>query len=453
MSRSTNKKKMSFWILLPWLLLLAAISAFVLLFMQIQNDEKKVWEPPRAEKPAPALNKPESDKPAAVGSYHDAVARASQSVVNIYTTQVVNNHPYMDDPVLRQFFEFHGGMPEQEHGETNLGSGVIVSEDGYIVTNAHVIEKADEITVALNDGRKSRAKIIGTDPDSDLAVIKVDMTGLAPLAFRSSPIEVGDVALAIGNPFGVGQTVTQGIISATGRTGLGVNKFEDFIQTDAAINPGNSGGALVDANGELVGINTVIFSRSGGSMGIGFAIPTALVEQVMNALIQNGKVSRGWLGIEVQGQLRDPTQLETSTGVEVLNVIPDSPSAKSGLKVGDVILSIDGKEMTDANTLIQYVARKSPDTILNAQILRHEGNKQVNKQIQIVLAERPTQESMVVPAMPVPFIEGPGMGVPGMEAPIEDGAAGRELTPEERARMREELIQLFEQDQARRNQR
>lgn len=445
MSRSTNTRKTSFWIWLPWLLLLAALAAFAWLFIQIQNDEKKVWEPPRAQESAPALQKPTSDKPAAVGSYHDAVAKASQSVVNIYTTQVVSHHPYMDDPVLRRFFEYHGGMPEQEHGETNLGSGVIVSEDGYIVTNAHVIEKADEITVAFNDGRKSRAKIIGTDPDSDLAVIKVEMTGLAPLAFRDSPIEVGDVALAIGNPFGVGQTVTQGIISATGRTGLGVNKFEDFIQTDAAINPGNSGGALVDANGELVGINTVIFSRSGGSMGIGFAIPTALVEQVMNALIQNGKVSRGWLGIEVQGQLRDPTQLETSTGVEVLNVVPGSPSEKSGLKVGDVILSIDGKEMTDANTLIQYVARKSPDTILNAQVLRQEGGKQVNKQIQIILAERPAQDTLQAPLISSPFGEGDNLG-----SSIPEGAQDRPLTPEERARMREELIQLFEQDQARR---
>lgn len=314
---------------------------------------------------------------------------------------------------------------------------MIVSADGYIVTNAHVIEKADEITVAFNDGRKSRAQVVGTDPDSDLAVIKVDMTGLTPLGFRKTAIRVGDVALAIGNPFGVGQTVTQGIISATGRTGLGVNKFEDFIQTDAAINPGNSGGALVDARGELVGINTVIFSRSGGSMGIGFAIPTAIVEQVMTALIKDGRVSRGWLGIEIQSQLRDPTQLETSTGVEVLSVVPEGPAAKSGLRVGDIILAIDGVEMTDANTLIQYVARKSPNTKLNTQILRQGKNTQV----EILLEERPIQESI---ERPVAMTEDESMsqqnphGAPLADVPM--------MSEAERDRMREELLKLFERD-------
>ena len=443
MSRTTNTKKTSVLTWLPWLLLVALLVAFAWLFTSYQSEQNAAWQPPRAE-PTKQATQPASDTPAPVVSYHDAVARASQSVVNIYTTQVVNNHPYMDDPVLRRFFEFHGGMPEQEHGETNLGSGVIVSQDGYIVTNAHVIEKADEITVSFNDGRRSRAMIIGTDPDSDLAVIKVDMSGLTPLAFRSKPIEVGDVALAIGNPFGVGQTVTQGIISATGRTGLGVNKFEDFIQTDAAINPGNSGGALVDAYGQLVGINTVIFSRSGGSMGIGFAIPTSLVEQVMNALIKDGRVRRGWLGIEVQSQLRDPTQLDTTTGVEVLNVIPDSPSAQSGLQIGDVILSIDGVEMTDANTLIQYVARKAPDTVLNAQVLRSVGNQQVNKQIQIILAERPPQDAVEAPLIDQPYLEEPSAG--GF---TEDSGNGTPMTEEERLRLREELIELFEKDAGR----
>ena len=298
-----------------------------------------------------------------------------------------------------------------------------------------MVEKADEITVAFSDGRKSRAKVIGTDPDSDLAVIRVDMTNLTPLGFREEPIRVGDLALAIGNPFGVGQTVTQGIISATGRTGLGVNKFEDFIQTDAAINPGNSGGALVDARGELVGINTVIFSRSGGSMGIGFAIPTALVEQVMNALIKDGRVSRGWLGIEIQSQLRDPTQLETTTGVEVLKVVPQGPAAKSGLQVGDVILTIDGVEMTDANRLIQYVARKPPNTVLNAQILRNGKNAQVD----IALAERPAQQ----------VVESPAIGQGGMEGFQGHSQQDRPMmSEEERDRMREELMKLFEQESA-----
>ena len=245
------------------------------------------------------------------------------------------------------------------------------------------------------------------------------------------------MALAIGNPFGVGQTVTQGIISATGRTGLGVNKFEDFVQTDAAINPGNSGGALVDAYGELLGINTVIFSRSGGSMGIGFAIPTSIVEQVMNALIKDGRVSRGWLGIEIQSQLRDPTQLETSTGVEVLNVIEGGPAAKSGLRVGDIILTIDGVEMTDANTLIQYVARKSPNTKLNAQILRQGKNAQV----EILLEERPAQETVEQPVVMMQDEDGQsGLQGEQQEVPM--------MSEAERDRMREELLKLFERDGA-----
>lgn len=437
-SRNANDKAgLVKW--LPWILLLVVTVAFIWLFASMKAASEQAWEPPRTTPAEQQASAPVAETPAPISSYHNAVARASQSVVNIYTTQTMAEHPYMNDPVLRRFFEFHGG-PSQEQGNTNLGSGVIVSEDGYIVTNAHVIEKADEITVAFNDGRKSRAQIIGTDPDSDLAVIKVDMTGLTPLGFREDPIRVGDLALAIGNPFGVGQTVTQGIISATGRTGLGVNKFEDFIQTDAAINPGNSGGALVDAHGELVGINTVIFSRSGGSMGIGFAIPTAIVEQVMNALIKDGKVSRGWLGIEIQSQLRDPTQLETSTGVEVLNVVPKSPAAKSGLRVGDIVLTIDGVEMTDANTLIQYVARKAPNTTLNAQILRRGKNAQVK----ILLEERPAQEPMASPVV----IHDETLG--GMEDPSLQGdrAEVPMMSEAERDRMREELLQLFERDGA-----
>ncbi|WP_201501398.1 S1C family serine protease [Psychrobacter cibarius] len=437
-SRNTSSKASVLkW--LPWVLLLVVIAAFIWLFASMKTASEQAWEPPRTTPAEQQASAPVSDTPAAISSYHNAVARASQSVVNIYTTQTMAEHPYMNDPVLRRFFEFHGA-PSEEQGNTNLGSGVIVSEDGYIVTNAHVIEKADEITVAFNDGRKSRARIVGTDPDSDLAVIKVDMTGLALLGFRKEPIRVGDVALAIGNPFGVGQTVTQGIISATGRTGLGVNKFEDFIQTDAAINPGNSGGALVDAYGELIGINTAIYSRSGGSMGIGFAIPTAIVEQVMNAIIKDGKVSRGWLGIEIQSQLRDPTQLETSTGVEVLNVVPKSPAAKSGLRIGDIILTIDGVEMTDANTLIQYVARKAPNTTLNAQILRRGKNAQVK----ILLEERPAQEPMERPVVildeNVGGIEDPNLQGERQDVPM--------MSEAERDRMREELLQLFERDGA-----
>ncbi|TXD97724.1 PDZ domain-containing protein [Psychrobacter frigidicola] len=431
---TTDKAAFVKW--LPWVLLLIVIAAFVWLFTSMRAPSEAKWEKPVTTTVEQQASAPIAGSAEPISSYHNAVARASQSVVNIYTTQAMEEHPYIDDPVLRRFFEFHGDQENQ--GATNLGSGVIVSQDGYIVTNAHVIEKADEITVAFNDGRKSRARIVGTDPDSDLAVIKVDMTGLTPLGFREAPSRVGDIALAIGNPFGVGQTVTQGIISATGRTGLGVNKFEDFIQTDAAINPGNSGGALVDAYGELVGINTVIFSRSGGSMGIGFAIPTALVEQVMNALIKDGRVSRGWLGIEIQSQMRDPTVLETSTGVEVLKVIPQGSAAKSGLKVGDVILSIDGVEMTDDNTLVQYVARKPPNTELHAQILRNGKSKQVK----IILMERPPQEEVEQPTI----IHDESFG--GLPNYHDDSQDAPPMSEEERLRQREELLKLFEKNAA-----
>lgn len=433
---SDNQRKFSILIWLPWLLLILAIFACLWLYAQSKQPQplsstEPQWQPPTPQIETASTPAELPDTPAPIASYHRAVAKAAQSVVNIYTTQKVKEHPYLNDPELRRFFEFYGQTPQQEQGATNLGSGVIVSKNGYIVTNAHVIDKADEVIVALNDGRKAKAKIIGVDADSDLAVIKVDMNGLKPLSFRDKPIEVGDVALAIGNPFGVGQTVTQGIISATGRTGLGVNTFEDFIQTDAAINPGNSGGALVDANGNLVGINTVIFSRSGGSMGIGFAIPTNLIKQVMNALIQNGRVSRGWLGIEVQSTIKDPTQLDTSTGVQVFNIIANSPAEHSGLKVGDIILNFDGVEMTDANKLVQYIAQKSPDTILKAQVLRDGKTLDLN----IQLGERPTKNTPNQLAQPSNRLSPP--------------QSSQESLNQNRDRLHEELLNLLQREMQR----
>lgn len=443
---SSTPKSSFTWKLLPWLLLAIVTTVFGWFYMQHKTQQQVTWQPPRSDANSnnnlPALPLGDAkDKPVPLASYHDAVDRASHSVVNIYTTQKVAQNPYMDDPILRRFYEFNGGLPQQDRGATNLGSGVVVSNDGYIVTNAHVISKADEIVVAFNDGRKSTATVVGVDPDSDLAVIKVDMTGLIPLAFREQPIEVGDVALAIGNPFGVGQTVTQGIISATGRTGLGINTFEDFIQTDAAINPGNSGGALVDASGELVGINTAIFSRSGGSMGIGFAIPTAVVEQVMNAIIQDGRVSRGWLGIEVQSQIKDPTRLDSSTGVEVLHIVPNSPAAKSGLAVGDVILSIDGVEMTDANRLIQYVARKASNATLKLQILRG----QQNKELDITLVERPGQNEVLINPNPANLPPQGSPLSPEIEQYLQERPDSQGLSEEDQARLREEILNMFRQ--------
>ncbi|VXB96212.1 Outer membrane stress sensor protease DegS [Enhydrobacter sp. 8BJ] len=393
----TYRKPNKFTLILPWILLLLVLLAGLWMMTKPQLPWQKnqavvasqpSWQPPKSE---PVDTKKLGDNPnAAVASYHNAVAVAAQSVVNIYTTQKIEEHPYMNDPMMRRYFEYHG-IPNGESDNTNLGSGVIISQDGYIVTNSHVISKADNIIVMLNDGRKATAKVIGNDVESDLAVIKVDLTGLRPLGFREQSTQVGDVVLAIGNPFGVGQTVTQGIISATGRTGLGINTVEDFIQTDAAINPGNSGGALVDAYGQLVGINTAIFSRSGGSMGIGFAIPTEIVKLVMNGIIKDGKVRRGWLGIELQSSMKDPTKLSDDTqGVEVMSVMPDGPAAKAGLQKGDIITAMDNKPVDDANTLIQMVARKAPNSVVNLQVMRNKAQSSVN----VTLGERQPQEAL-----------------------------------------------------------
>ena len=393
----TYRKPNKFNVILPWILLLLLLLAGLWMMTKPQLPWQKnqavvasqpSWQPPKSE---PVDTKKLGDNPnAAVASYHNAVAVAAQSVVNIYTTQKIEEHPYMNDPMMRRYFEYHG-IPNGESDNTNLGSGVIISQDGYIVTNSHVISKADNIIVMLNDGRKATAKVIGNDVESDLAVIKVDLTGLKPLGFREQSTQVGDVVLAIGNPFGVGQTVTQGIISATGRTGLGINTVEDFIQTDAAINPGNSGGALVDAYGQLVGINTAIFSRSGGSMGIGFAIPTEIVKLVMNGIIKDGKVHRGWLGIELQSSMKDPTKLGDDTqGVEVMNVMRDGPAAKAGLQKGDIITAMDNKPVNDANTLIQLVARKAPNSVVNLQVMRNKAQSSVN----VTLGERQPQEAL-----------------------------------------------------------
>lgn len=393
----TYRKPNKFTLILPWILLLLLLLAGLWMMTKPQLPWQKnqamvasqpSWQPPKSE---PVDTKKLGDNPnAAVASYHNAVAAAAQSVVNIYTTQKIEEHPYMNDPMMRRYFEYHG-IPNGESDNTNLGSGVIISQDGYIVTNSHVISKADNIIVMLNDGRKATAKVIGSDVESDLAVIKVDLTGLKPLGFREQSTQVGDVVLAIGNPFGVGQTVTQGIISATGRTDLGINTVEDFIQTDAAINPGNSGGALVDAYGQLVGINTAIFSRSGGSMGIGFAIPTEIVKLVMNGIIKDGKVRRGWLGIELQSSMKDPTKLSDDTqGVEVMNVMPNGPAAKAGLQKGDIITAMDNKPVNDANTLIQMVARKAPNSVVNLQVMRNKVPSSVN----VTLGERQPQEAL-----------------------------------------------------------
>ncbi len=329
-------------------------------------------------------------------SYADTVRLAAPAVVNIYTTETVKHrrHPFMDDPFFRRFFEQRGEPDAPAESKAGLGSGVIVSRDGYILTNNHVVSQASQIIVALQDGRKAKASIIGTDPDSDLAVIRINLRDLPSLPFKSSPSQVGDVVLAIGNPFGVGQTVTQGIVSALGRNGLGINTYDDFIQTDAAINPGNSGGALIDASGNLVGINSAIYSRSGGSMGIGFAIPAKLAQQVMLEIIEHGQVIRGWLGVEIKGG--DTTFNEDGTlknqsgpGVEIAGVVRGGPAAEGGLEPGDIILSLNGQAVSEASQLVNRIGALKPDT--RVKLLIKRGSREL--ELAIVVGKRPKAES------------------------------------------------------------
>jgi Do/DeqQ family serine protease len=298
-----------------------------------------------------------------VASFADAAQSALPAVVHIFTSQDVRRHPFINDPVFRHFFGDRFGPDTQR--QSGLGSGVVVSTDGLVLTNNHVIESADEIEVALQDGRKTKAKLVGADPESDLAVLKlVDDRNLVPITFATTDsLRIGDVVLAIGNPFGVGQTVTSGIVSALGRTHLGINTFENFIQTDAAINPGNSGGALVDSNGHLVGINTAIYSQSGGSMGIGFAIPISLARNVMEQIISTGTVTRGWIGVEVQDmtpELAESFGVRPDEGALIAGVMRNSPADQAGVRPGDVLLSIGGKPVKDAQVMLDLIAALPP---------------------------------------------------------------------------------------------
>jgi serine protease DegQ len=313
---------------------------------------------------------------AAPGSYSEAVALAAPAVVNIHTTKriVAPRIVLPTDPVLRKFFEQMPGYKQQQQA-TSLGSGVVVSADGHVLTNFHVINGADEIVVALHDGRQASAKVIGVDPDSDLAVLKVELSGLQALRFLIDDMpRVGDVVLAIGNPFGVGQTITMGIVSALGRQGLGINTYENFIQTDAAINPGNSGGALIDTLGRLVGINTAIYSKTGGSLGIGFAIPASAAQKVLEQIISYGHVKRGWLGIEPQDMTADLARafgLERPMGVIIAGLLRDGPGAKGGLRVGDIVQTMDGSPVGDTPKLMARIAAKEPGDRIELGVYRN----------------------------------------------------------------------------------
>ena len=307
-------------------------------------------------------------------SYADAAKKAMPSVVNIYTSKAVRvQNPLLDDPVLRRYFPDLAQRGETRR-TTSLGSGVIVAREGFVLTNQHVVDGADDIELVLADGREMRATIKGSDPESDLAVLKVDAHDLPAITFGSMDrLQVGDVVLAIGNPFGFGNTVTAGIVSALGRNHLGVNRFEDFIQTDAPINPGNSGGALVNAAGDLVGINSTIFSQSGGSMGIGFAIPVSLARDVLSQIIATGEVTRGWLGVEPRAITPDAAKalaLTRSDGVLVQGLQRDGPADRAGVKLSDVILAIGDKPTPDVPQLLARIAELKPGTVAKVNILR-----------------------------------------------------------------------------------
>ncbi len=306
-------------------------------------------------------------------SFREAAKKALPSVVHIFTSQKIKTrrHPLLDDPVFRHFF---GDGAEGDNPRTSgLGSGVIVSPSGYILTNFHVVEAADQIEIALSDGRNLNARLVGSDPESDLAVLQINEQNGKELILpaitlgKMESVVVGDVALAIGNPFGVGQTVTMGIISALGRSHLGINAFENFIQTDAAINPGNSGGALVDSQGNLIGINTAIYSRSGGSLGIGFAIPISIARNVMEQIIQTGSVTRGWIGVEAQEisvDLAESFGLPDTNGALIAGVLRGSPADAGGIKPGDILLAVDGRPVKDPQGMLDLIASQKPgDTV------------------------------------------------------------------------------------------
>ena len=351
-----------------WLIFAQTVTVAVAILFVI-NTLKPEWLPsrpvPLTVHEAPVATPGGGDTLPNSGSYRDAARAALPSVVHIYTTQVVKKrrHPLLDDPILRHFFGDHPDLPPSRN--SGLGSGVLVSANGYILTNSHVVEAGSDIQVSLNDGSTHKATLIGSDPESDIAVLQIKADKLPAITFgQMDNLRVGDVVLAIGNPFGVGQTVTMGIVSALGRSHLGINTFENFIQTDAAINPGNSGGALVDTNGHLIGINTAIYSQTGGTVGIGFAIPVSSARNIMEQIIQNGTVTRGWVGIEAQEitpELAESFGLPDSEGALIAGVVRGSPADAAGIRPGDVLLMVGGKPVKDPQAMLELIAALKPD--------------------------------------------------------------------------------------------
>jgi len=328
--------------------------------------------------------------PPRMGSYADAVKKAIPSVVNLYSSKEFRpRHPMLSDPLLRRFFGQQADPGPQK--TFSLGSGVIVSAQGYILTNNHVVEGADSIELVTADGRRLTGKIVGTDPDTDIAVLKVAAEDLPAITLgNDEQLQVGDPVLAIGNPFGVTNTVTSGIVSALGRNRLGINEFENFIQTDAAINPGNSGGALIDAGGNLVGINTAIYSRTGGTMGIGFAIPVSLAKPIMEQIIETGQVTRGYMGVvyaELNAETVRALAAKSNKGALIREVVPGGPAERAGLRSGDIVVSVNGKATDDTTSLRNQISVLAPGTKAPLRVAR--GPNEVTLEIEV--AKRPRQ--------------------------------------------------------------
>ncbi|MGK5074324.1 Do family serine endopeptidase [Janthinobacterium sp. ZB1P44] len=361
-----------FWLLFAQTVTIALALYFVYGALRPASRVQQLGSPA---KPVPVVETASSSL--APGSYRDAAARAMPAVVNILTLQVPKRgaHPLARDPFFKRFFGDRDPDGEDDEDLKNsLGSGVIVSHEGYVLTNNHVVEGADEIEVVLTDGRKAPAKVVGLDPETDLAVIKINLDKLPVIVLGQSELaRVGDVVLAIGNPFGVGQTVTMGIISALGRNNLHINSFENFIQTDAAINFGNSGGALVDTRGNLIGINTAIYSQSGGSVGIGFAIPVSTAKTVMEAIIKDGHVVRGWIGVETQDitpELAQSFNLQRTSGAIIAGVVRNGPADKAGIVPGDILLTVQGKAVGDTTEMLNLIAQLPPGEKAKMTVLR-----------------------------------------------------------------------------------
>ncbi|MEO6021888.1 MAG: Do family serine endopeptidase [Burkholderiales bacterium] len=365
-----------------WLLFAqsVAVTLGVLLAVSVIRPEwlKSLNGPSQPAKPVISVAQTQAGAgTAAAGvTFSNAAKQAMPAVVNIFTSKEVRSKraPFLDDPMFRRFFGDR--LDHQEQRQSSLGSGVIVSQQGFILTNHHVVEAADEIQVALADGRDVPAKLVGADPETDLAVLKVDLKDLPAITFGSSEeLRIGDVVLAIGNPFGVGQTVTMGIVSAVGRSHLGINTFENFIQTDAAINPGNSGGALIDVSGHLVGINSAIYSRSGGNQGIGFTIPVSLAKKIMEQIIQSGFVTRGWIGVEVQDvtpELADSFNLGAQKGALIAGVLRNAPADRADIKPGDIVVDIEGKPVVDSSSLLNLISDLPPNMDAKIKLIRDQ---------------------------------------------------------------------------------